>query len=56
LLILITPHVIRSRDEALSVTEQFKRSIGGLERILRAREPAWGVPPDERQPEGLDSR
>jgi general secretion pathway protein D len=35
LIVLITPHVIRDRGEARSVTDEFKRNIFGLERMLR---------------------
>jgi general secretion pathway protein D len=58
LIILITPHVIRSRDEALSVTDDFKRNIFGLERNLRRQKRGAGYqtgeePGDERPADGL---
>jgi general secretion pathway protein D len=47
LLILITPHVIRNRDEALSVTEEFKQVVHGFEQLLRdARTPVMQRPRD----------
>jgi general secretion pathway protein D len=55
LIVLITPHVIRSRDEALSVSDKFKRTVHGLERILRSlRAPPWRAPL-RGQGEGLHS-
>jgi general secretion pathway protein D len=38
LLVLITPYVIRSREEALSVTDDFKKVIHGLDQMLEHRE------------------
>lgn len=59
LIILITPHVIRNRDEARSVTEEFEDRIQGLKGMLgrvrqprvrlQANEPA--APTPERQPQ-----
>ncbi len=47
LLILITPHVIRNRGEALAVTEEFKQVVHGFEQLLRdARTPVMQRPRD----------
>jgi general secretion pathway protein D len=47
LLILITPHVIRNRGEALAVTEEFKQVVHGFEQLLRdVRTPVMQRPKD----------
>jgi type II secretory pathway component GspD/PulD (secretin) len=48
LIILITPHVIRNRQEANSVTEEYEARIQGLkEMIERVQRPKVRVqPPD----------
>lgn len=65
LVMLITPHVIRNRDEAKGVTEEFKEKLSnvtkGLEREKREREqekapPAEpSSPPSEERPQGESS-
>jgi len=49
-LVLITPHVIRSRDEARSVTDTFKSRIEGLKQFLEGPQTRPESPP--RGPEG----
>jgi len=54
LIMLITPRVIRSRDEAQSVTEEFKSKLGAvrneLERIARERAKSLPKPPPAQMP------
>ncbi|MBI2359494.1 MAG: hypothetical protein HYV04_11445 [Deltaproteobacteria bacterium] len=61
LLMLITPHVIRSRQEAKSVTEEFKERLSTasreLERLQKEREgkkapPSKPAPPAAKEPSG----
>jgi general secretion pathway protein D len=52
LIMLITPHVIRNRDEAKRITEDFKKSLSTLrnelERMAREREKLQQLPMKER--------
>jgi general secretion pathway protein D len=60
LVILITPHVIRNRDEARTVTEEFGERIQGLKGMLgriqkpkvrlQVNEPAALTPESQPQP------
>jgi general secretion pathway protein D len=62
LLILITPHVIRTRDEGLEVTERYKRGFTALETFMDwvhrdgdvSDMPEIPEVPDEEVPAGLD--
>ena len=48
LIILITPHVIRNRQEARSVTEEFEQRIQGLKGLLgRIQKPKVRLQVDE---------
>jgi cell division septation protein DedD len=54
LIMLITPHVIRNRDDSRQVTESFKKSMetirNELERVAREKEKLQSVPTPEPKP------
>jgi len=50
LLVLITPYVIRGREEALSVTDEFKRVIHGLDQMLEQRKKRQGLHGEGKDP------